>query len=226
MTLRQWDTQPIDFVRTAPGAETCRDDAVVIEVGTGYKDAGPGTQATLQYDLWLKHQAANGEAISRRFAGMGVEGSDVHFAFAPILSPVAAAQPAFAVFTSVQGTIKGRTLPSGRITVIVDTLRRDGVAKGGAGPSGTTGGSGRKVLEVAPGEAIEIELPAPGGHSSAAIGAATLSGAGGATQSGPHPTPASGQAVSVTNGRIVVDNALFFQGQRTSLILQVKSMQQ
>jgi hypothetical protein len=221
MTLRQGDSQPIDFVRSAPNAETCRDDAVVVEVGTGYKDARPGTEGTLQYDLWLKQQRANGEASTRRFTAMGVEGSDVHFGFAPVSTPVSqlgAEQPAVAVFTSVQGTIKGRTLSDGRITVIVDAARRDGVATGGAGPSGTVGASGRKVLEVSPGEAIEIELPPPGGKSSAAIGTPG--------QTGPRPESNVGQAVSVTNGRIVIDNPLFFQGQRTSLILQVKRVQQ
>jgi hypothetical protein len=220
MTLRQGDTQPIDFVRSAPDAETCRDDAVEVAVGTGYKDAGPGTQATLQYDLWLKHQRANGETITRRFTAAGVEGSDVHFGFAPIPSPIpqlTPEQPALAVFTSVQGTVSGRTLPNGRMSVIIETARRDGVARS-AGASGTTGGSGRKVLEVAPGEAIEIELPAPGGRSSAAIGPAPRTGS--------HPRPTAGQAVSVANGWVVVDNPLFFQGQRTSLILQVKPVQQ
>src|SRR5262249_24057708 len=157
MTLRQGDTQPIDFVRSAPDAETCRDDAVEVEVGTGFKDARTGAEATLQYDLWLKHQRHNGETMTRRFTAMGVAGSDAHFGFAALPSPVpqlAPEQPAFAVFTSVQGTVKGRMLPNGRIAVIIDTARRDGVARS-AGASGTTGASGRKVLEVAAGEAIE-----------------------------------------------------------------------
>src|SRR4029077_8387143 len=108
----------------------------------------------------------------------------------------------------------------GRISLAVQTSRRDGLGARGAGASGSSGNFGRKLLEVAPDEAGEIELPAPGGRSSAAArGASAVP-----RSAAPAPQPASTNAVSLENGRVVIDNARFFEGQRTSLIVQVKQV--
>jgi hypothetical protein len=193
LTLRDGERQQIDFARGAPGSRNCRDEAAVVEVGAGYAESRQFAQSILQYDLWLKHRLASGEILTRRFTAMGRQGADVSFVFAPLqfaLGQPVSGQTAYDVFTTVQGTIKGRVQPNGRIALTVDTGRRDGLGPRGGGPTGGSGNAGRKLLDAAADEAIEIELPAPGGRSSL-----------------------GGQAV---------DNAQFFQGQRTSLIVQVK----
>ena len=197
MSLREGDRQPIDFVRAVPGSRNCGDDAAVVEVGTGYHDRRDLAQTVLQYDLWLKHVTASGETITRRFTAMGLQGGDVDFAFVPMRFSVSAEQASYDVLTSVQGIIKGRLLANGRIALVVDTSRRDGLAAKGAAAGGSTGNAGRKLLDVAVDEAVEIELPAPGGWGSIA-------------------------APGATGGRVTVDKAQFFQGQRTSMIVQAK----
>jgi len=222
LSLRDGERQQIDFVRGAPGTRTCGDESAVVDVGTGYHEPRQFAQSVLQYDLWLKHQQANGEVVTRKFTGMGLQGADVGFVFEPLhfaVRQVVPDQATYDVFTTVQGTIKGRLLPNGRVAVTVDTRRRDGVGPRGSTYSGGSGNAGRKFLDAASGEAIEIELPAPGGSSR--VGARVGSGLSAAPR-GPAPSSAPKQAVSVVDGRLVVDNALFFQGQRTSLIVQVK----
>lgn len=222
LTLREGDRQQIDFVRGVPGARNCAEEDAVIEVGTGYTENRQLAQTVLQYDLWLKHQQANGEIVTRRFTGMGMQGAEVNFVFAPLQFTVRQLTPEQTtrdLFTIVKGAIRGRLLPSGRIAIIVDTSRRDGLAVPSGGPGGGSGNSGRKLLDAAADEAIEIELPAPGGSSRtpvrARVGAAP-------TPPGATPSAVPKQAVSLVDGWVVVDNALFFQGQRTSLIVQVK----
>jgi hypothetical protein len=193
MTLREGDRQQIDFVRGVTGSRNCTDDAAVVEVGTGYNESRQLAQSVLQYDLWLKHQLASGQTLTRKFTAMGRQGSGVDFVFAPLRFPapeISSGQKSYDVVTTVQGAIRGRLLPNGRVEVAVDTSRRDGVATRTAAPGGGSGNGGRKVLDVAADEAVEIELPPPGGSSRV-----------------------GGQSV---------DNARFFQGQRTSIIVQVK----
>ena len=213
----------IDLVRGAEGAH-CSDESAVVDVAAGYKEPKPVAQAILQYDVWLKHQPASGDAVIRKFTAMGAQGAEVKFGFQPLaftLPQIAPGQPAYDVFMTVQGGVKGRLQPNGRIALIVDTTRRDGLGPRSVGASGSSGNAGRKVLDVGPDEAIEIELPLPGGRSSA-----SATGGAVATPRGAAPRTAPKEAVSIENGRVVVDNALFFQGQRTSLIVQVKPVRQ
>jgi len=225
LRLREGDRQMIDFVRSASGVHECQDDAAVIEVGTGYRENPQLAQNVLQYDLWLKHQQANGATVTRRFTAMGRQGSDVEFVFSPLrfaVPQLAPEQPAYDVVTSVQGTVRGRLLPNGRIALSVDTTRRDGMGPRDGGPVGGSGNNGRKLLDVGAGEAIEIELPTPGGSSSRpAVRAATPP-----TASVRGPRPELKEAVSLANGYIYVSHTLFFQGQRTSLLLQVTPARQ
>jgi hypothetical protein len=75
-----------------------------------------------------------------------------------------------------------------------------------------------KRLDVAPAEAVEIELPAPSGRSSlpavAGVTPPPLRGA----------VPRAADPVIVSAGRVIVEDALFFEGQRTSLVLQVRQV--
>jgi len=222
LTLREGERKTIDLVRGASGSHDCGNDSAVVDVAAGYKENRQFADTMLEFEIWLTQRRSNGDAVVRRFAGMGRQGDGVDFSFVPVRSAVEVSTPdrvAYDVFTTVQGTIRGRMQPNGRIALTVDTSRRDGVGPQAAGPSGFAGNGGRKLLDVAPGETIEIELPAPGGRST--IGAR---GAVAAPRTGA-PSP-SQSATSVVNGRLVIDNAIFFQGQRTSLIVQVKPVRE
>jgi hypothetical protein len=224
LTLREGERQTIDLVRGAPGSRNCGDESAVVDVAATYKESRQLAGSILQYDIWLTHRQANGESITRRFTSMGPQGAEVSFAFLPLhfaVPQLAPDQAPYDVVTTVQGMVKGRLLPNGRIALTVDTSRRDGLGQRGAGAGGSSGNAGRKLLDVAADEAIEIELPLPGGQSRAPAREGAL-----ATPRSAAPQPAPKQAVSLVDGRVVVQHALFFQGQRTSLIVQVKPVRQ
>jgi hypothetical protein len=222
LTLREGERKTLDFIRV-PGMRGCENDSAVVDVAAGYKEDRRFADTVLQYEMWLTHRRSNGDAVVRRFTGMGRQGDGVDFSFVPVRSAIDVSTPdraAYDVFTTVLGTIRGRMQSNGRIALTVDTSRRDGLGPQTAGPSGgVIGNGGRKLLDVAPGETIEIELPAPGGRSMIGARGAAAAPRGGA------PAP-SQSAASVANGRVVVDNAVFFQGQRTSLIVQVKPVRE
>jgi hypothetical protein len=222
LTLADGQRQVIDLAHGAAGSAGCNAAATLIEVGVGLQAEPKLAQAILQYDLWLTHHAADGAKQVRHFAGMGVQGADVAFAFVPLrlaVPQLVSNQAAYDVNITVLGTLRGRLQADGRIALSVDTTRRDGLGRRGEGPDGWSGNSGVKRLELAPAEAVEIELPPIGGRSSRPAVAGVI------PSTRPGATPQSGQPVTVADGRVTVDNARFFEGQRTSLVVQVRQVQ-
>ena len=221
LTLREGERQPVDFVHGLPAS--CQAEAAMVEVAIGMRENRRFAQAILQYDMWLTHRPASGEPLVRRFVAMGSHGTDVAFTFVPLrflVPQLAPDQPQYDVIVSVLGTIKGRLQTDGRIALTLDTTRRDGLGPRGDAPLANGGNGGRKFLEVAPGEAVEIELPAGSGRMGlpAKVGVTPPPRL---RQQGP-----LAEAISITNGRVMVENGLFFQGQRTSLIVKVRPISQ
>jgi hypothetical protein len=218
LTLPEGQRQIIDLAHGAPGTSGCNAESTLIEVGAAVREDPKLAATILQYDLWLTHDGTDGHKQVRHFAAMGIQGAEVAFAFVPLRFSIVERVPnqvAYDVFTSVLGTIRGRLQPGGRVDLTVDTTRRDGLGPRGEGPNGNSGNSGVKRLDVAPSEAVEIELPVAGGGSSLPA----IAGVVPPPRRGP-ATPAT-EGVIVADGQVRVDNALFFQGQRTSLVVQV-----
>ncbi len=221
LTVADGQRQVIDLAHGAAGSTGCNAESILVEVGVALQAEPRLAHAILQYDLWLTHQATDGAKQVRHFVGMGTQGADVAFAFVPLrfaLPQRLSDQVPYDVITTVLGTLRGRLQADGRIVLSVATTRRDGMGRRGEEADGDSGNSGVKWLELAQAEAVEIEIPAAGGRSSrpAVAGAIppTLRGA----------APPAGQPVTVADGRVTVDNALFFEGQRTSLVLQVRQV--
>ena len=221
LTLSEGQRQVIDLARGAPGTTGCNADSTLIEMGAAVEEDPKLAATVLQYDLWLTHDASDGSKQVRHFIGMGVQGADVAFAFVPLRFQVAQRVPnQVALRCHYHRAWHASRSPQddGRVALTVDTSRRDGLGPRGEGASGQQGGSGIKQLEVGLSEVVEIELPAAGGSSS-------LPAIAGVT-----PPPRRGsvskatEAVSVADGRVTVDDALFFQGQRTSLVVQVREV--
>jgi hypothetical protein len=196
VTLAEGQRQIVDLVHGAPGPGNCQGESTLIELGAAVREDPKLAQTILQYDMWLTHRSARGEAQVRHFVGMGRQGTELQFAFLPLRFPVpqlVTNQVPYDVITSVLGTLRGRLQDDGRIALSVDTTRRDGL-----GPRG------------------EIELPAPSGRSSLpAVAGVTPPPRRG-------PVPRAADPVTVADGRVIVEDALFFEGQRTSLVLQVR----
>jgi hypothetical protein len=219
LTLAEGQRQVVDLVHGAPGSGSCNAESTLIEVGVAVKEDPKLAQNILQYDLWLTHQTPDGDRKVRHFVGMGLQGAEVAFAFVPLRFPVpqlVSNQLPYDLIMSVLGKLRGRVTPEGRIALTIDTTRSDGMGPRGEPATGNGSGSGSKFLEMAEGEAVEIELPAGSGRSSRQAFA------------GVTPPPRAGapvretDPVSVRDGRVTVEEGLFFQGHRTSLVVQVR----
>jgi hypothetical protein len=221
VTLAEGQRQVVDLVHGASSSGNCRAGSTLIELGASVREDPKLAQAILQYDMWLTHRSGRGPDQVRHFVGMGRQGAQVEFAFVPLRFPVPQLVPnqlSYDVITTVLGTLRGRLQADGRIVLSVDTTRRDGLGPRGEGPVAGGGSSGVKRLEVAPAEAVEIELPIARGRSSMPA----VAGIAPSPRRGPAPRPT--QPVTVADGRVTVEDALFFEGQRTSLVLQVRQV--
>lgn len=151
------------------------------------------------------------------FSSSGVPsgvGGTVGFRFQPVRFLVEAAPP-FEVVLDVQGELRGRVRRDGKIDLVIDTSRRNGLAEVGQPLYGFTAEAGRKTFTVAPEEAVRIILPEATGDSRTGLVASQ-----GATV--PAANTSIGQAVELSEGKIEVNHALFFEGHETSLTVTAK----
>ena len=227
LTLAQDQTYTLDLLHNT--SSDCRTASIVLELEAGAREAPALANTVLHYDVWLVRRDASGKKETRQFVLTGKQGAAVPFAFAPLVGEVPMLQPNqydFSVQTHVSGELRGRIGANGRLTLELTTRRQDRLHYSAQDPSASPGlGAGRKVLDVAEGEAVEIELPARSGYSAhyaspadAAQGKGTSSRIG-AGQGAP---AASLPAVSLQNGRVVVSFGPYFANERVSLIVQAR----
>jgi hypothetical protein len=227
LTLVQGQTYTVDLLHNS--SSDCRTASVIVEVAAGAREDPARANAVLHYDVWLIRRDASGKKETHQFVLTGKQGVAVPFAFAPLVGDVPklqANQYEFSVHTDVSGELRGRVRADGRVSIELTTSRRDRLFHAGQEPSSNPGfGAGRKVLDVEEGEAVEIEVPARSGYmgsyasaEDAAQGKGTPSRVG-AAQSG---TTSTLPAVSVQNGRVVVNFGAYFANETVSLIVRVK----
>ena len=223
LQLDEGDTRPIDMLHADPASE-CAARSAVLEISAGVVEDARFINEVLRYELWLVHKDAQGRETRRQMIADARQGQEFTYAFAPIRFEVAD-QPGtdrrFTVTLTLNGSIRGRLQPDGRIAVLLDSAAgRDLVVRGETSPSRGGVGEGRKAFTAASGEAVEIKIPKPSGTSArAANEGGTLSGAVGIVPRGSTPPPAD--AVSIAGGAVRVSHEKFFEGHETSLILKV-----
>lgn len=231
LTLTDGESYTLDFVRGS-GAAPCRTPGVAIVVSAGVREDPSFADTVLGYDLWLVRHDASGRKETKHLVLSGLHGAAVDFQFAPLLSPLEKRQPDqydFKVATRVAGTLRGRMTRDGRISVELETRRSDRLERpGGLVAAALRGGSGRKVLTATLGEVIEIQLPPASGNASTYASqrdeqaAAEQRARGAVAQGNRTPTPLSTEAAAIRDGRLEVNFGRLLEGERLSLILQVK----
>lgn len=180
----------------------------------------------LRFDMWLVRTDRTGKQDRRHVVLTALHGARIDFVF-PMLAAVVprlqAGQYDFRVATRVAGTLRGRLTRDGRVVVALETSRADSLEKPETGDTRPgRGGSGRKVLNAALGEAIEIELPSGDGYSRSAASPKFA-----AERPTTPPRPPGQQAsrtepVVLDDGMLQVNFGPFFQGERLSVIVQVR----
>lgn len=229
VTLNEGSIYPIDFLRaTTPGA--CNAAAVMVEIEAGTIEEPALADTVIQYDLWLTHQNADGKKQTKHFLLMGKQGKAAEFDFVPLrfdVPVVAPNQYDLDLVTRILGTIKGRLQDDGKIKVDLETRRVDRLERPDEARVQVPRAGGRKVLQLRPGETVEIELPPPTGvHAHvASAGSAGATGRVGSGARGRSGTTPSAPAVALKDGMIVVDLKQFLAGDRLSILLRVNGGQ-
>jgi hypothetical protein len=166
----------------------------------------------ISYDMWLVHETASGEKITRRVNVAGGQGDAVKFSFYPILFPVDARQPFDGdhgpVRMLVRGLITGRAKGDGTIELVVRTERTVGpVSRQGRLP-GEIGG-GEKIFVVRSDETTSIELPPSEAMFSVPV-------------EGEKPATLRPGVETAPNGWLHVTQRQFLAGTKTSLVISLR----
>jgi len=238
LLLLQGQRSILDLVHAQPGARCAH---VELDVVASAKEDAAFADTVLQYDVWLVHRDPAGRKDSRHMILTGLQGSELPFDFAPLRFDVpkfVAGQYDYNVAAKVRGHIRGRLGPDGNITLEVGTTRMNALALRGEFADPPIAGEGRKILQVKPGEAVEIELPSWSGFSGryaspadaeAGKGTVTRIGVGGGTGAiggarGAIKDTKTAEPISYSGGRIVVTFPRFFDGHQFSMIVQAKKL--
>jgi hypothetical protein len=143
----------IDLVRALPGIDDNCDGAVV-SVAMGFWDSAPLAQALLDYDIWLVDRDREGHETVDHVSSRGLQGRSLDYAFQPFRYGQEGLVASAGTLTfELQGTVRGRVRPDGKIDLVLGvsrTIRKD---QDGAGDGGAT------QATVEPGDAIEFQLP-------------------------------------------------------------------
>lgn len=232
VALDEGERLVLDLVHAAP-EENCR--SVLLEIEARTHEDPALADLLIRYDVWLLHTDPAGRTESQWVVTTARHGIDVPFGLAAQRLPVprlASNQLDFDVSTRVAGRLKGRLNADGTLSVDLlaerqDALeRRDGVGRANitSGANGARHGQGRLRLQMHPGEAVRIDLPAPTG----AMSQTATPGAPGVTwrfqtQPGTAPVPPAAP-VGLTDGRLTVSMPAFFDGHSVALVLQARLM--
>jgi hypothetical protein len=197
---------------------------VVLDVEARVKEDSTLSDRAIRYDLWLVHTDPGGTRRTSHRIQTGLHGMQLPFAFPPVRLPVpanASPQIEFDAAVRINGQVRGRVRRDGTIVVELTTGRRATLEQRGTDRVALPeAGQGRKVLQLAQGETIEIELPTLTGGATTVVGAGgAVSGRAASSFVGPGGPP---DAVSVVDGKLTVSFTRLFEGHKLSILLRAQ----
>jgi hypothetical protein len=214
----------LDLVHASGTSSTCDTGSVVLDVEARVKEDPTLADRAIRYDLWLVHTDPSGaRQVSHRIQ-TGLHGMPLPFVFSPVRLPVPAnvsPQTAFDAVVRINGQVRGRVRRDGAIVVELTTGRRAALEQGGAARVAMPeAGQGRKLLQLAQGETLEIELPALTGGATTVLGSGgSLSARAGSSFAGQGGPP---DAVSLADGKLSVSFTRLFEGHKLSILLRAQ----
>jgi hypothetical protein len=160
-SLREGERVLLDFVRT-PGSRCVRNAALEIEAQVREDPAFARRQ--IAYDLWLVQETTDGTRTVARTQLTTGQGEQLPFAFPrqklPALARGGTAQQELQV--TITGKVRGRIRSDGTLGLSLTTDRMLSYVASDGSSDGGIGEGGEKIVEVRPGETIQLELPDPG----------------------------------------------------------------
>jgi hypothetical protein len=153
LSLLERTHEVLDIVRPPPGtSSSC--EGYAIEAELVYRDEPDLENALLQYDVWLIDTDASGKQATDHLEPRGLQGREIEYAFRPQRFDFDGNRNSSGPVSSrLEGSVKGRVRPDGRIDLVVSVLRVVQSDSLGIGDGG-----GKKVT-VSDGETIEVTTP-------------------------------------------------------------------
>jgi hypothetical protein len=161
LSLREGERVLLDLVAPpSSGGPVCMRN-FALELTAQVKEDPALASRQIAFDLWLVHDAPNGEKTSRRWAATSRHGEKTGFQFGhEMLQANTAGDGAQQLQVGVTGHVRGRIRKDGSLELALGTERMlSYVSSDGGGGDGGVGESGEKTVRVQPGEVIRVELP-------------------------------------------------------------------
>jgi len=211
-TLKEGESRTLDFLRRAASdlSDFCG-DTLRIDAKAEVKEDPAFADTRLLYDLWLLEEAPGAAAIHHHVQVEGKQGEEVTVTFPSLRWPLPGltakdGRPAH-VIADLLADVRGRLRQDGSIDLQFGAGRWIGV--GGGKRIGGIGDGGKKTLKLAPGEVVDVQLPAPGPRASYQIAVeGTLT--------------ATAPGVEVANGSVKIALAPYFSGHRMTVRMQAR----
>jgi hypothetical protein len=226
LVLAEGQRHVLDLVHASGASPQCDAGSVVLDAEARIQEDPAFADRAIQYDLWLVHTDPSGERRTSHVVQTGLHGVQLPFAFSPVRLPVlpsASTQPAFDAVVRINGHLRGRVRRDGAIVVELMTGRRAAIERRSANRVALVpeGGEGRKLIQLAQGETLEIELPALTGGATTIVDGSRggLSGRVGATSLGPG---GPSDATSLADGKLTVSFTRMFEGHKLSILLRAR----
>lgn len=224
LILAEGQRHVLDLVHAAGTSSQCDTGSVVLDVEARVKEDTTLSDRAIRYDLWLVHTDPNGAKRTSHLVQTGLHGMQLPFAFSPVRLPIlsnGSPQTAFDAAVRINGQLRGRVRRDGAIVVELTTGRRGALEQRGTGRVALPeGGEGRKVIQLAQGETVEVELPGLTGGATIVVGSdGALSSRAGGSFLGPGGPP---DAVSLADGKLTVSFTQLFEGHKLSILLRVQ----
>jgi len=160
VALREDEHHLLDFVpvEELTGRGSCH--SLALELKASVAEDPALASRRISYDLWLVDDGPGGRSATRRWRAVAKHGEAREFEFEPLrrhMKDGSGATDAVGAQTHVGGHLRGRMMSDGSLEVALLAWRRDLPSE----RHWLLGGSGEKLVRVAAGETIRLELPTP-----------------------------------------------------------------
>jgi hypothetical protein len=158
-SLREGERVLLDFVRT-PGSRCFRNAA--LEITAQVREDTAFASRQIAYDLWLVHETPGGKKTAARTQLTAGQGERLPFTFPrqklPALVRVTTDHE---LQVTITGKVRGRIRSDGSLELSLTTDRMLSYLASDGSDDGGIGEGGEKIVDIRPGETIQVELPDP-----------------------------------------------------------------
>jgi hypothetical protein len=165
LVLAEQTRYPLDFLSVSePDRGGCGAASASVEISADVAEPASLAETILDYEIWRVHEDGRGGRWSERTLASARQGEQAEFWFTPVTWPLPSGCD---VAVKVSGEIRGRLRDDGTIEMAVSPSRRlEHTVPAIRFPDRRAGSeTGKKVVDVGPGQSVRFVLPSATGSS-------------------------------------------------------------